>query len=149
MGGVFRAMQQYAGLSQARIAAATGLSHSRVNEVINGRREITKLDVFERVADGLGIPAESRRILGLAPARTSGHATLPTSRPIRKSSMSTATRASHERRSRRSCRLPRASMCLRSAALVCLDSRIRYYARDLPVAPRPTYASCSSILTAT
>ncbi|MFJ9389816.1 transcriptional regulator [Nocardioides sp. NPDC101246] len=72
MGGVFRAMQQYAGLSQARIAAATGLSQSRVNEVINGRREITKLDVFERVADGLGIPAESRRILGLAPARTSG-----------------------------------------------------------------------------
>ena len=72
MGGVFRAMQQYAGLSQARIAAATGLSQARVNEVINGRREITKLDVFERVADGLGIPTESRRILGLAPARTSG-----------------------------------------------------------------------------
>lgn len=43
-----------------------------MNEVINGRREITKLDVFERVADGLAIPAESRRILGLAPARTSG-----------------------------------------------------------------------------
>jgi len=72
MGGVFRAMQQYGGLSQARIAAATGLSQSRVNEVINGRREITKLDVFERVADGLGIPAESRRILGLAPARRPG-----------------------------------------------------------------------------
>ncbi|MEI7055632.1 helix-turn-helix transcriptional regulator [Nocardioides sp. CCNWLW239] len=72
MGGVFRAMQQYAGLSQARIAAATGLSQSRVNEVINGRREITKLDVFERIADGLEIPAECRRILGLAPARTAG-----------------------------------------------------------------------------
>ncbi|MER7556887.1 helix-turn-helix transcriptional regulator [Nocardioides sp. NPDC126508] len=72
MGGVFRAMQQYAGLSQARIAAATGLSQSRVNEVINGRREITKLEVFERIADGLGIPAECRRILGLAPARTAG-----------------------------------------------------------------------------
>lgn len=72
MGGVFRAMQQYAGLSQARIAAATGLSQSRVNEVINGRREITKLDVFERVADGLGIPNDSRRILGLASARTLG-----------------------------------------------------------------------------
>lgn len=69
IGEVFRAVQKYSGASQARIAAATGLSQARVNEVINGRREVTRLDVFERIADGLAVPDDARRILGLAPAR--------------------------------------------------------------------------------
>ncbi|WP_438487469.1 hypothetical protein [Streptomyces sp. S186] len=39
-----------------------------MNEIINGRREITRLDVFERVATGLNMPDDARHLLGLAPA---------------------------------------------------------------------------------
>lgn len=69
MGAVFRYVQKYAGASQARIAAAVDMTQGRVNEVINGRREISRLDVYERVADGLAMPDDARRLLGLAPSR--------------------------------------------------------------------------------
>ncbi|GAU67074.1 transcriptional regulator [Streptomyces sp. NBRC 110611] len=71
MGAVFRHVQQYGGASQARIATAVAMTQARVNEVINGRREITRLDVFERVADGLNMPDDARHLLGLASARDS------------------------------------------------------------------------------
>ncbi len=48
MGAVFRHVQQYAGASQSRIAMAAGMTQARVNEIINGRREISRLDVYER-----------------------------------------------------------------------------------------------------
>jgi transcriptional regulator with XRE-family HTH domain len=69
MGAVFRHVQQYSGASQARIATAAAMTQARVNEVINGRREITSLDVFERIADGLNMPDGARHLLGLASAR--------------------------------------------------------------------------------
>ncbi|MFJ2953736.1 helix-turn-helix domain-containing protein [Streptomyces sp. NPDC087270] len=69
MAAIFRAVQQHTGASQARIAAAVDMTQGRVNEVINGRREISRLDVYERVADGLGMPDDARRLLGLAPSR--------------------------------------------------------------------------------
>ncbi|MEV0115107.1 helix-turn-helix domain-containing protein [Streptomyces sp. NPDC050844] len=65
MGAVFRHVQQYAGVSQAKIATAVAMTQGRVNEVINGRREITRLDVFVRVADGLNMPDDARHLLGL------------------------------------------------------------------------------------
>lgn len=69
MGAVFRRVQQYGGASQTRIATAVAMTQARVNEVINGRREITRLDVFERIADGLNMPDDARHLLGLASAR--------------------------------------------------------------------------------
>lgn len=69
MGAVFRRVQQYGGASQSRIAMAVAMTQARVNEVINGRREITRLDVFERIADGLNMPDCARHLLGLASAR--------------------------------------------------------------------------------
>lgn len=69
MGAVFRRVQQYGGASQARIATAVAMTQARVNEVINGRREITRLEVFERIADGLNMPDDARHLLGLASAR--------------------------------------------------------------------------------
>ncbi|AJT64435.3 hypothetical protein T261_2762 [Streptomyces lydicus] len=69
MGAVFRHVQQYGGVSQARIATAVAMTQARVNEVINGRREITRLDVFERIADGLKMPDDARHLVGLASAR--------------------------------------------------------------------------------
>ncbi|MDT3395422.1 helix-turn-helix transcriptional regulator [Streptomyces sp. B1866] len=71
MGAIFRYAQQYAGASQGRIATATGMTQSRINEIVNGRREVTRLDVYERIADGLKIPDHGRRLLGLAPASDS------------------------------------------------------------------------------
>lgn len=64
---LFRFAQAHTGASQARLATATGISQGRVNEIINGRRAVTALEVFERVADGLGMPDDSRVLLGLAP----------------------------------------------------------------------------------
>ncbi|OLZ62875.1 transcriptional regulator [Streptomyces sp. IMTB 2501] len=69
IGAVFRYVQQYAGASQARIATAAGMTQARVNEIINGRREVTKLDVYERIADGLHMPDDARHLLGLAVGR--------------------------------------------------------------------------------
>jgi transcriptional regulator with XRE-family HTH domain len=67
VGALFRFVSHYGGASQSRIATACGLSQGRVNEVINGRREMTRLDVLTRIADGLGMPDESRTEFGLAP----------------------------------------------------------------------------------
>lgn len=69
IGAVFRHVQQYGGASQARIAAAVNLTQARVNEIINGRREISRLDVYERIADGLNLPDDARHLLGLAASR--------------------------------------------------------------------------------
>ncbi|MFF4733412.1 helix-turn-helix domain-containing protein [Streptomyces mirabilis] len=69
VGALFRYAQQYAGVSQARIAAAVGMAQGRVNEIINGRREVSRLDVYERVADGLLMPDDARHLLGLAASR--------------------------------------------------------------------------------
>ncbi|MEU1016058.1 helix-turn-helix domain-containing protein [Streptomyces sp. NPDC005898] len=69
MGAVFRHVQQYSGASQARIATATGMTQARVNEVINGRREVTRLSVYERIAEGLLMPDDARHLLGLAASR--------------------------------------------------------------------------------
>ncbi|MEV7286337.1 helix-turn-helix domain-containing protein [Streptomyces sp. NPDC093252] len=69
IGAVFRHVQQYSGASQARIAVATGMTQARVNEIINGRREVSRLDVYERIADGLRMPDDARHLLGLAASR--------------------------------------------------------------------------------
>ncbi|GLW00905.1 helix-turn-helix domain-containing protein [Streptomyces lavendulae] len=69
MGATFRHVQQYAGASQARIAAAVGMTQARVNEIINRRREVSRLDVYERIADGLNMPDDARHLLGLAASR--------------------------------------------------------------------------------
>ncbi|MFK0217749.1 helix-turn-helix domain-containing protein [Streptomyces vinaceus] len=69
VGATFRHVQQYAGASQARIAAAVGMTQARVNEIINRRREVSRLDVYERIADGLNMPDDARHLLGLAASR--------------------------------------------------------------------------------
>lgn len=76
-GALLRLVQQHAGVSQARLAGAAGLGQGRLNEVINGHRQISRLDVFERLADGLAMPDDARVLFGLAPAHAAtltGHA---------------------------------------------------------------------------
>jgi predicted XRE-type DNA-binding protein len=55
---IFRHVQTF-GISQARIATVTGMTQGRINEIINGRREVSRLDVYERIADGLALPGTS------------------------------------------------------------------------------------------
>ncbi|MDX2392453.1 XRE family transcriptional regulator [Streptomyces sp. DK15] len=69
VGAVFRYVQQYGGASQARIATAVGMTQARVNEIINRRREVSRLDVYERIADGVNMPDDARHLLGLAAGR--------------------------------------------------------------------------------
>jgi len=67
MGALFRLICQYTGLSQMRIATAVDLGQGRVSEVINGIRKVRGVQVFQRIADGLGMPDHARILLGLSP----------------------------------------------------------------------------------
>ncbi|MFF0295535.1 helix-turn-helix domain-containing protein [Kitasatospora sp. NPDC004615] len=69
MGAVLRFVQHHTGASQGRLSMAVGMTQSRVNEIMNGRRVVSRLDVFERIADGLSMPDAARQILGLAARR--------------------------------------------------------------------------------
>jgi antitoxin component HigA of HigAB toxin-antitoxin module len=72
---LLRYAQAYSGASQGKLAGAFGMTQSRVNEIINRRRAVTNLDVFERIAAGLEIPDDVRMLLGLAPVGP--HAAFP------------------------------------------------------------------------
>jgi transcriptional regulator with XRE-family HTH domain len=64
---LLRFAQQHTGASQGRLADALGMAQGRVNEIMNRRRSVSTLDVFERIADGLAMPDDVRMLLGLAP----------------------------------------------------------------------------------
>jgi transcriptional regulator with XRE-family HTH domain len=65
---LFRLARRYAGVSQHRIAAATGVPQSRVSELMNDHSgPVTSIEVLLRIADGLNLPDHARRWMGLAP----------------------------------------------------------------------------------
>jgi hypothetical protein len=68
MAEIMRLIQRYSGVSQVRLATAAGMGQGRVNEIINGHRQVTGMEVFERIATGLSMPDEARMLMGLAPA---------------------------------------------------------------------------------
>jgi transcriptional regulator with XRE-family HTH domain len=65
--GLLKFAQQYGGASQLRLAGATGITQSRISEIINGKNAVTQLDVLTRIADGLNMPDLCRMALGLSP----------------------------------------------------------------------------------
>jgi tetratricopeptide (TPR) repeat protein len=67
MGTLFRLAEDSAGLSHTRLGMAVGLTQGRVSEVVNGIRGIAATHVFQRIADGLGMPDSARLLLGLSP----------------------------------------------------------------------------------
>jgi transcriptional regulator with XRE-family HTH domain len=71
MACVLRLVRQHAGASQTAIGSMIGMSQGKVSGIMNGTQHVTALDVFERIADGLGVPDPARTTLGLAP-RTQG-----------------------------------------------------------------------------
>ena len=62
IGSVFRFLGAR-GWSRAALAAATGLSETRVRQIRGGTQRVESYDVLQRIADGLGIP---RGQMGLA-----------------------------------------------------------------------------------
>ncbi|RAJ52807.1 hypothetical protein K388_05907 [Streptomyces sp. KhCrAH-43] len=69
-----------AGIYPSQIARACKMTPSRVGEIISGRRAIEKMELIERVADGLRIPG---RLLGLADRPWEASST-PPQQPIRR-----------------------------------------------------------------
>ncbi|WP_067179909.1 hypothetical protein [Microtetraspora niveoalba] len=65
--GLFNLAVKYAGASQTRISAATGIAQGRVSQHMRGQRQVTDLEVYERIAAGLSLPDHARMLLGLAP----------------------------------------------------------------------------------
>lgn len=63
LGAVVRDFRRLTGASQMDVSALVGIPQPHVSEIERGSRHVTALDLFERFADGLGIP---RRALGLA-----------------------------------------------------------------------------------
>jgi len=59
-------LRRLTGQSQNDLACRTGIAQGRISEYMRGVRQPT-LDTIERIAAGLAMPAEPRRLLGLAP----------------------------------------------------------------------------------
>ena len=66
-GRFFELVQQYTGASQTQIGMACGMPQGRVSDIMRGVAQVEKLEVFERIADGLKMPDSARTIMGLAP----------------------------------------------------------------------------------
>src|SRR4030095_16682884 len=56
----------------------TGIPQSAISDILNGKRQVTHQDMYERLAGGLGIP---RRPLGLAPDESVSPARRPAAQP--------------------------------------------------------------------
>jgi hypothetical protein len=69
IGRFFALVQQYTGASQTQIGIACILPQGKVSNIVNGSQQVEKLEVFDRIADGLGLPDSARIALGLAPHR--------------------------------------------------------------------------------
>lgn len=63
MGAVVKMFRRWTGASQTDVSILVGMPQSHVSDLERGVRRVTSLDLFERFADGLGIP---RGLLGLA-----------------------------------------------------------------------------------
>jgi transcriptional regulator with XRE-family HTH domain len=67
IGRVFQLLRQYAGASQTRLAIACDMTQPKVSGIMRGTARVEALEVFERIAAGLGMPDSARFALGLAP----------------------------------------------------------------------------------
>ncbi|MBD0743044.1 helix-turn-helix transcriptional regulator [Streptomyces sp. CBMA152] len=56
-GAVFRTYRKLTGLSQTRLGERVGLAQPDVSDIERGRRRVTSVEVVQRIAVGLGVPA--------------------------------------------------------------------------------------------
>ena len=50
-----------------RVSGTCGMTQGKISEIMRDIQRVIALEVFERIADGLAMPAPARAILGLAP----------------------------------------------------------------------------------
>jgi transcriptional regulator with XRE-family HTH domain len=81
IGHLFTLLRQYAGISQTRLAIACGMTQPKISGIMRGSAQVTTLEVFERIANGLAMPDPARLALGLAPAPPGPDPQLPASAP--------------------------------------------------------------------
>ncbi|WP_322756790.1 helix-turn-helix domain-containing protein [Frankia sp. Cas3] len=74
MATVLAIYRKYTGATQTQIAGVCEIPQSHISEIQSARRRVTSLEIFERLADGLGIP---RTRLGLAERPGTGPASAP------------------------------------------------------------------------
>lgn len=63
IGAIVRIFRRWTGTSQTAVSQLVGIPQPHISDLERGSRHVTSLDLFERFADGLGIP---RVLLGLA-----------------------------------------------------------------------------------
>jgi tetratricopeptide (TPR) repeat protein len=83
IGQFLRLLVQWTGLTQTRIATATGTAQGRLSEYIRDIHEMRAVKVWERIADGLDMPDHARACLGLAPRQHTPRPVSPASAPGR------------------------------------------------------------------
>ncbi|WP_083873616.1 helix-turn-helix transcriptional regulator [Frankia sp. QA3] len=69
MQAILTIYKRWTGASQPQIATMTGVPQPTISLILNGKRQITSLETFEKFAEGLDIPRER---LGLASADPAG-----------------------------------------------------------------------------
>lgn len=68
LGVVFRLVRRFVGASQTWLGERLGgVAQADISVIERGKRQVVELAFFERVADGLELPASARLRLGLAP----------------------------------------------------------------------------------
>ena len=67
IGQFFELVHRHTGASQTQIGMACVMTQGKVSDIVRGISQVEKLEVFERIADGLKMPDAARTILGLAP----------------------------------------------------------------------------------
>jgi transcriptional regulator with XRE-family HTH domain len=94
IGPLLQLLQQYAGASQTQLAVALGTTQGKISRYLNSLVRVEKLEMFQRIASGLGMPDEARDAFGLAPRATPTHPPLQVSPvvqpPVAESAPSTA-----------------------------------------------------------
>jgi transcriptional regulator with XRE-family HTH domain len=70
IGPLLKLIKQYSGASQSQLAIALGTTQGRVSKYLNDLIHVERMDMFQRLADGLGMPDEARMAFGLAPRST-------------------------------------------------------------------------------
>jgi hypothetical protein len=68
-GVLFQLVKQYTGASQTQLAIACDTTQGKISSYMKktGAAQVEKLEMWERIVDGLGMPDEARMTLGLAP----------------------------------------------------------------------------------
>jgi tetratricopeptide (TPR) repeat protein len=67
IGPLLKLVARYSGASQSQLAFVLGTTQPKISKYINDVIRVERMDMFQRIADGLGMPDDARMAFGLAP----------------------------------------------------------------------------------